>query len=194
MNKIIGLTGGIGSGKSKVAKQFIEYGIPCYTSDQRAKNLMNSDPNIQKAILNEFGSKSYMNGALNRKLITDLVFKNKEKLSRLNEIVHPAVAKDFNLWVSSQNSSYVIKETAILFENGAAEFCDHVVLVTAPKDIRIQRVVDRDKCSEKDVIERMSNQWSDEKKVDHADFVIKNIKWKDTLQQIDVIYQKIKRG
>lgn len=191
MPKIVGLTGGIGSGKSKAAAYFSELGIPCYIADDRAKELMTSSMTIQQAIINEFGAESYINGNLNRPFLASIVFKDTVLLATLNAIVHPAVASDFRSWLLEQNSIYVIKEAAILFENGGAKLCDQVILVTAPKEIRVQRVIDRDKCTKEDVLERMSKQWSDAKKKPLADYIIENIEWKETSKQIEVLHQKL---
>ncbi|MDO7541294.1 MAG: dephospho-CoA kinase [Flavobacteriaceae bacterium] len=191
MPKIVGLTGGIGSGKSTAAAYFSELGIPCYISDDRAKELMTSSITIQQAIINEFGAESYINGNLNRPFLASIVFKDTVLLATLNAIVHPAVASDFRSWLLEQNSIYVIKEAAILFENGGAKLCDQVILVTAPKEIRVQRVIDRDKCTKEDVLERMSKQWSDAKKKPLADYIIENIEWKETSRQIEVLHQKL---
>ena len=191
MPKIVGLTGGIGSGKSKAAAYFSELGIPCYIADDRAKELMTSSMTIQQAIINEFGAESYINGNLNRPFLASIVFKDTVLLATLNAIVHPAVASDFRSWLLEQNSIYVIKEAAILFENGGDKLCDQVILVTAPKEIRVQRVIDRDKCTKEDVLERMSIQWSDAKKKPLADYIIENIEWKETSKQIEVLHQKL---
>ena len=191
MPKIIGLTGGIGSGKSKAAAYFSELGIPCYIADDRAKELMTSSMTIQHAIINEFGAESYINENLNRPYLASIVFKDTVLLATLNAIVHPAIASDFRSWLLEQNSIYVIKEAAILFENGGAKLCDQVILVTAPKEIRVQRVIDRDKCTKEDVLERMSKQWSDAKKKPLADYIIENIEWKETSKQIEVLHQKL---
>lgn len=191
MPKIVGLTGGIGSGKSKAAAYFSELGIPCYIADDRAKELMTSSMTIQQAIINEFGAESYINGNLNRPFLASIVFKDTVLLATLNAIVHPAVASDFRSWLLEQNSIYVIKEAAILFENGGAKLCDQVILLTAPKEIRVQRVIDRDKCTKEDVLERMSKQWSDAKKKPLADYIIENIEWKETSKQIEVLHQKL---
>ena len=191
MPKIVGLAGGIGSGKSKAAAYFSELGIPCYIADDRAKELMTSSMTIQQAIINEFGAESYINGNLNRPYLASIVFKDTVLLAILNTIVHPAVAIDFRSWLLEQNSIYVIKEAAILFENGGAKLCDQVILVTAPKEIRVQRVIDRDKCTKEDVLERMSKQWSDAKKKPLADYIIENIEWKETSKQIEVLHQKL---
>ena len=152
---------------------------------------MTSSMTIQQAIINKFGAESYINGNLNRPFLASIVFKDTVLLATLNAIVHPAIASDFRSWLLEQNSIYVIKEAAILFENGGAKLCDQVILVTAPKEIRVQRVIDRDKCTKEDVLERMSKQWSDAKKKPLADYIIENIEWKETSKQIEVLHQKL---
>ncbi len=194
MPKIIGLTGGIGSGKSRIANRFAEHGVPCYIADDRAKELMNSNLNLRNAILDNFGPKSYQDGKLNRLFISDLVFKDMDSLARLNALVHPVVAKDFTKWLNLQDASYVIKEAAILFESGGANQCDEVILVTAPIRTRIERVLARDHSSEEEIKNRMSKQWLDENKIPLADYHIENIKWEDTLTKIEVLHQKLLRN
>ena len=194
MPKIIGLTGGIGSGKSRIANRFAEHGVPCYIADDRAKELMNSNLNLRNAILDNFGPKSYQDGKLNRLFISDLVFKDMDSLARLNALVHPVVAKDFTKWLHLQDASYVIKEAAILFESGGANQCDEVILVTAPIRTRIERVLARDHSSEEEIKNRMSKQWLDENKIPLADYHIENIKWDDTLTKIEVLHQKLLRN
>ncbi|MBA22634.1 MAG: dephospho-CoA kinase [Flavobacteriales bacterium] len=191
MPRIVGLTGGIGSGKSRIAGRFAELGVPCYIADDRAKELMNSSTSLRNAILENFGPQSYADDKLNREFISNLVFKDMDRLVLLNALVHPAVAQDFSEWISEQNSSYVIKEAAILFESGGAEQCDEVILVTAPMETRIERVLARDHSTVDAIKSRMSKQWADEKKIPLADYHIENIKWEDTLTKIDVLHQKL---
>jgi len=191
MPRIVGLTGGIGSGKSRIAGRFAELGVPCYIADDRAKELMNSSTSLRNAILENFGPQSYADDKLNREFISNLVFKDMDRLVLLNALVHPAVAQDFSKWISEQNSSYVIKEAAILFESGGAEQCDEVILVTAPMETRIERVLARDHSTVDAIKSRMSKQWADEKKIPLADYHIENIKWEDTLTKIDVLHQKL---
>ena len=191
MPRIVGLTGGIGSGKSRIAGRFAELGVPCYIADDRAKELMNSSASLRNAILENFGPQSYVDDKLNREFISNLVFKDMDRLALLNALVHPAVAQDFSEWISEQNSSYVIKEAAILFESGGADQCDEVILVTAPMEIRIERVLARDNTSVEAIKNRISKQLPDEKKIPLADYHIENIKWEDTLTKIDVLHQKL---
>ena len=172
--KIVGLTGGIGSGKTTVANFFKELGVPIYIADAEAKKLMTKNAELQQKIKALLGTEAYQNGELNRKYIADLVFKNPEKLRALNSLVHPAVAEDFKKWTNSQNAVFVIKESALLFETGDYKNCDVVILVKASMDERIRRVMKRDAISKDGVMERISHQWSDEKKEILSDYIIEN--------------------
>lgn len=172
---VVGLTGGIGSGKTTVAKMFYELGIPIYIADIAARKLMNNNPELIKKISSEFGKKSYVKGVLNRSYLASKVFSDKKNLDQLNQIVHPAVQKDFEEWKLAQDAPYVIKETAILFENGGHQLCDYTILVTAPLEEKFKRVIARDQTSRKAIKERMKNQWDDDKKKELADFVIDNL-------------------
>lgn len=173
--RIIGLTGGIGSGKTTIAKIFESLGIPVYISDLEAKRIMEEE-NVINQIKNEFGPTVLNGNQLDRGVLAKIVFEDHEKLKKLNNIVHPAVAEDFKNWVSHyQNRPFVIKETAILFEIGGQNYCDKTILVTAPIETRIRRVMERDQTSEDLVKKRMANQWLDEKKIPLADFIIHNV-------------------
>ena len=191
MPKIIGLTGGIGSGKSKVALRFLALGIPCYIADDRAKDLMNISAHLKEAVCKVFGSESYLDGVLNRPYIANVVFKDATALAQLNTLVHPIVAQDFIEWVAKQKAPYVIKEAAILFENGGAELCDSVILITAPETVRLKRVLARDNSSVEAIQDRMSKQWSDARKIPLADYHIENMEWDDTVLKINAIYQEL---
>ena len=144
---VVGLTGGIGSGKTTVAKMFEDLNIPVYNSDQEAKLLMVNSKQLKVKIKELLGKNAYDKKVLNRKYIADKVFTNPELLAELNAIVHPAVRKHFIDWVVKQDSAYVIQETAIIFENSSQSKYDKIILVTAPEEVRIQRVMDRDKIS-----------------------------------------------
>ena len=189
--KIVGLTGGIGSGKTTVAGMFRDLGVPVYNSDTRAKELMSTSPELREKIVGLLGEDAYVKGELNRALIAEQVFMNKELLSALNAIVHPAVREDFTSWASAQQASYVIQEAAILFENGAYTGFDSMILVTAPRKIRLERIMQRDSTSESDVLARMSHQWADEKKVPLAQFVIENIELENTRSAVGKIHKKL---
>ena len=143
--KIIGLTGGIGSGKSLISSVFSSYGIPCYESDHSAKKLMQEDAELKSQIKALFGDDIYEGDQLNRRKLADLVFADKSKLESLNAIVHPRVKKDFQSFVNQYDTSYVIKEAAILFETDGAKDCDAIILVTAPEKLRVERLMKREK-------------------------------------------------
>lgn len=172
--KIIGLTGGIGSGKTTVAGFFRELGISIYIADTAAKELMMTDNYLVVEIKKLLGEESYINGKLHREWISQKVFNDKKLLAGLNAIVHPAVALDFKKWTSKQESPYVIKEAAILFENGGYKKCDYLVLVTAPRNTRVERVMSRDNITKEQVVTRMSAQWSDTRKKSLSDAIIEN--------------------
>lgn len=188
---VIGLTGGIGSGKTTVAGFFKERGIPVYIADDAGKRLMSTSVEIRNSIIELFGAEAYKGDTPDRKLIASKVFNDKEQLSKLNQIIHPAVEKDFKEWLSDQSSEYVIYEAAILFEAGGYKKCDYSILVTAPKKLRIQRLQKRDDSSVEEIQERMNNQWSDEKKSKMADFLINNEELAQTKLQVEHIHQEI---
>lgn len=189
--KVIGLTGGIGSGKTTVANFFKELGIPVYIADDEAKSLMNTSTEVKSRIIGLLGEKAYPDGILDRKYVAAQVFNSPDKLEKLNSIVHPAVATDFENWKNSQNSPYVIYEAAILFEKGGHKKCDAVILVTAPYEERIKRLKNRDKSSEEDIEARMKHQWSDSKKRKLADFEIKNLNLQKTREQVRKLHEII---
>ena len=191
--KIVGLTGGIGSGKSAVLSVFSSLGVPCYQSDSSAKKLMQQDPELINQIKALFRDDLYEGEKLNRGKLAEVVFADKSKLESLNAIVHPRVKEDFQLFLSQQNADYVIKEAAILFETEGAEDCDVTILVTAPEDLRIERVMKREKAKVEHIKSRMRHQWSDEKKIPMADYVINNIDWDKTLKKVEEIHQKLFR-
>ena len=187
----IGLTGGIGSGKTTVAAMFEDLGVAVYNSDLEAKRLMKEDLKIRTAITALFGERAYQNNELNRKLLADKAFNNKELLIALNKIVHPAVRENFKTWVEEQEGHYVIQEAAILFENGGYKEFDKMILVTAPKKVRIARIKERDNLTEKAILERMQHQWPVKKKKELAQFVIKNKNLEDTRNQVSAIHKQI---
>jgi dephospho-CoA kinase len=180
----IGLTGGIGSGKTTVAKVFEVLGIPVYYADDAAKQLMNTNKELQQQLIARFGTETYTNGELNRKHLASLVFGNKEQTELLNSIVHPVTIADAEQWFARQQSPYVVKEAALLFESGAASGLDFVIGVTAPETIRIKRVMDRDGLSAEEIKKRMSNQLNDSIKMRLCDFVIQNNEQEMVLPQV----------
>lgn len=187
----IGLTGGIGSGKTTVAAMFEDLGIAVYNADKEAKRLMNEDPGLRTAIKTLFGERAYQNKTLNRKLLAEKAFNDKELLIALNKIVHPAVREDFKTWVEQQEGQYVIQEAAILFENEGYKGFDKMILVTAPKKVRIARIKQRDDMKEKAILERMQHQWPDKKKKELSQYIIKNKNLEDTRQQVRIIHDQI---
>lgn len=192
MTKIIGLTGGIGSGKSTVAKYLISKEIPVYIADDEARKLMQSKAVIN-AIVKVFGPEVLGNdGLLDRKALANIVFNDKEKLALLNGIVHPKVKKHFEAWVEKNKTHpFVVKEVAILFETQGHLQCDKTILVTAPLDVRIERTMKRDHVTKEEVLIRIQNQLPDEEKVKLADYVIQNINLEDTYNQIDELLKDL---
>lgn len=188
---IVGLTGGIGSGKTTAAKIFKEFDIPVYNSDKQAKKLMQNSKKVRKKIISLLGEQAYVGKELSRVFIANKVFDDKELLHKLNAIVHPAVRKHFKKWVEKQESPYVIQEVAIIFENGNQEFYDKIILVTAPIKHRLKRILNRDEISEKDVLQRMDNQWSDDKKTPLADFIIENVDLEKTKVRIKEVHDRL---
>jgi dephospho-CoA kinase len=192
MTKIIGLTGGIGTGKTMVAEYFKSLGIPVYIADKEARQLMTSD-NIINALSNEFGKEILENGILNREKLAKLVFNDSKKLQKLNSIVHPEVKKHFENWVEKhKNSPFVVKEAAILFESGSYKYCDTIITVTAPLETRLQRVMKRDKTDRESVLKRIENQWTDEQRIAKSNYVIHNLSVESTKKQVDEILKKLK--
>ena len=188
---VVGLTGGIGSGKTTVAKLFLDLDIPIYFADIEAKRLMHTSKVVKRKLIAEFGEKAYENGKLNRAYIAAIVFKDKEKLKAINSIVHPSVSNSFKRWIGKQNSQYVIQENAILFENGTAKKFDYIITVTAPIAIRIKRVMQRDGVTENQVLARMNNQFSDKVKIEKSDFIIENYSLLKTKNQVLKIHKKL---
>ncbi|MDY8138260.1 dephospho-CoA kinase [Aquimarina sp. 2201CG5-10] len=189
--KVVGLTGGIGSGKSTIAALFKKLGVSVYIADKEAKELMNENVELKEQIVALLGKKAYHNKKLNRAYIADKVFNDSSLLEQLNAIVHPAVAKSFNDWKNKQQGQYVIKEAAILFENEGYKKCDYTILVSAPEEIRIARVLKRDGVTRDQVLSRIGNQWDDKQKIPLADFVINNLDLEEAENQVLKIHDKI---
>ena len=177
---VVGLTGGIGSGKTSVLQLFINRGVPVYIADIEAKKLMQESLEIKTAIIAVFGEESYINNKLNRVFLASKVFGNTETLEKLNTIVHPAVHKHFLEFKAQQTNAYLVYENAILFENGSDALCDYIITVTAPLETRIARVVKRDKVTKKQVTDRIKHQWDDSLKIEKSDFNIENVDWETT--------------
>lgn len=187
----IGLTGGIGSGKSTVAKVFEVLGIPVYYADDAAKKLMNEDEELKEKIKKEFGESIYKEEKLDRKKLADIVFTSPEKLNLLNALVHPATLKDAEKWMQEQTSHYCIKEAALIFESGAHEHLDYVIGVTAPAPLRILRTMQRDGVTKEEVFARMDKQMDETIKMKLCDFVIQNDEQEMILPQVLALHEKL---
>jgi len=193
--KHIGLTGGIGSGKTTVSKILVKNGIPVYDSDSNAKLIMNSSNQIKKLIINHFGKLSYTNNKLNNKYISKIIFNNPVEMNKINSLIHPFIHDNFNKWKNNFSSKYVIFESAIIFETGSYEKFDFNIIVLSDLEKRIKRVKERDFLSEDDVLSRIKSQWIDDKKIRFADYVIKNNKSfkfleNNVLMMIDALNKK----
>lgn len=171
----VGITGGIGSGKSTVCAILAEFGVAVYDSDSRAKRLMNEDNTLRERLVERFGSEVYCNEGLNRIYLAERVFGNPEELKALNAIVHPAVMDDFDRWALEQEGSYVVLESAILFEASLDRRVDVSVAVMAPEELRIERAMQRDGAQREQIVARMNNQISDQERVERAKYTIVNI-------------------
>lgn len=192
MSKIVGLTGGIGSGKTTVSHLFAALGVPVYNSDMEAKKLMASSPELRKALKDLFGEEAYVGERLNKTYISEQIFNTKSLLNTMNSIVHPAVRKHFIAWSKRQESSYVIQEAAIIFEMGSQDFYDCTILIIAPENIRIERIISREpKFSVQDIKARIQNQWDDLQKIKLSDYVIENLDLKKTGASVLKLHQKL---
>ena len=171
----IGITGGIGAGKSTVAGIFKVLGIPVFDADATAKNILNTDSVLREQIADSFGSETYKNGLLDKKYLATLVFNNPDQLAKLNALVHPATIAAADKWASSfADRPYIIKEAALLFEAGTNVGLDYIIGVTAPVELRIARVMARDQVSREEVLSRMQHQLDDTEKMKRCNFVIDN--------------------
>ncbi|WP_304144657.1 dephospho-CoA kinase [Mesoflavibacter zeaxanthinifaciens] len=191
MKTLVGLTGGIGSGKTTIANFFKELGVPIYIADTEAKALMNRSKVIKRKLIALFGDNAYQNEKLNRDFLSKQIFNNKDLLQKMNAIVHPKVASHFNRWVKKQEAPYVISEAAILFENGSYKKYDYIITVTAPEEVRLKRVMSRDNSSKEKVKSVMNNQWKDEEKIKLSDYVIQNINLEEAKAQVLQIHQNL---
>jgi dephospho-CoA kinase len=187
----IGLTGGIGSGKTTVAQIFTVLSVPVYYADQAAKDLMNTSEELKEQIIQAFGYQSYKDGKLDRAYIANIVFADEKKLDLLNSIVHPATIRDGEEWMKKQNTPYAIKEAAIIFEAGLEKNFDYIIGVTAPEALRLQRVAERDHTSSEKVLERMGQQMNEKEKMDRCDFVIVNDGVQAILPQVLAIHKTL---
>jgi dephospho-CoA kinase len=187
----VGLTGGIGSGKSTVAAIFEVIGIPVYYADAAAKRLMNENQTLKLQIIQLFGDEAYKNGQLDRAFIASRVFNDAGKLEELNKIVHPITISDAEKWMAEQKGHYAIKEAAIIFESGSNSSLDKVIGVFAPEDTRVKRVMERDNVTAENVKKRMSNQMNEDAKMQLCDYVIYNDETRFLIPQVIAIHQQL---
>lgn len=187
----VGLTGGIGSGKSKVAEFLRDREVAIYDSDSRAKELMMSNEALREALIAEFGQECYTADGINRAWLAQRVFNNEAELAKLNAIVHPAVMRDFAEWAEAQEGNYVVLESAILLEAGLESHVDVVVAVMAPKELRLERAMLRDGASREQIEERMRNQMSDEERTDRAKYAIVNIDLEELEEDVEQLHRRL---
>ena len=188
----IGITGNIGSGKTTVSKIFEVLNIPVFYADDAAKKVMTADPLLIEAIKTAFGKEAYFDdGTLSRKHIASIVFNDAAQLTKLNSLVHPAVFRAFDAWVAqTKNAPYVVKEAALLFESSSYKMCDHTIIVTAPLELRIKRVIQRDGLSRTEVESREARQFTEEKKIKLADHIIRNDDTKLVIPQVIKLHEQ----
>ena len=186
----IGLTGGLGSGKSTVAHIFEVLGIPVYYADAASKRLMNDDEKVKAAVQNAFGKEVYPGGKLDRKYLSEIVFKDEKKLELLNSIVHPATLLDAAEWLKKQTAHYAIKEAALIFESGSNKALDFVIGIESPLPLRLQRAMKRDNISREQAMARIEKQMNEEKKISLCDFVIINDEQQMVIPQVLALHQK----
>ena len=186
----IGITGGIGSGKSTVADIFNVLGIPVYSSDDASKRLMVEDKDLKKNIIESFGEESYVNGILNRKYLAAQVFNDSQKIALLNSFVHPATINDARRWTEKQNTAYTIKEAALIFESGSDEFLDYVIGVKSPADLRVTRAMTRDNVTREQVEARMKLQMDEDEKMKRCDFIIINDEQQMLIPQVLLLHER----
>ena len=185
--KRIGITGGIGAGKSLVAEIIKAMGYPVYNSDERAKELTESNPKIKEGLIHLFGEEIYQNDTLNKFALAQAIFSDESLREKVNALIHPIVREDFNLWALAQNNALVFNESAILFETGSFKNFDAIILVYAPEELRIKRIMKRDNCSENEVLKRMNSQFSDEEKYQLTEFRVLNDEQTPLLEQVEQI-------
>ncbi len=188
----IGVTGGIGSGKSTVCRLFSERGIPCYEADREAKRLMAEDGTLREAIIARFGAESYTSEGLNRAYLAQKVFADGEALAALNSLVHPAVREDFRQWAEGQQAPYLLLESALLFSADFAREVDYTLAVVAPEQLRLERTMQRDGTTEEAVRARMAAQMSDEELAQRADWVLVNILQEDTASEVEALDKRLR--
>ena len=190
--KRIGLTGNIGSGKTTIASCFEILGVAIFNADKEAKLLMNKDVNLKQSLIAEFGKEVFLNNELNRKYLSNLAFNDDLVLKRLNALVHPVVQDAFEKWSIQQSGAYIIKEAAILFESNTYQSLDAIICISCPEEIRLKRILKRDDLSEKQVRQRMSHQWTEEKKISLSDYLITNDNSSLVMPQILSVHNALK--
>lgn len=187
----VGITGGIGSGKSTVGRIFASLGVPVYDADAASKRLMNTSAEMREKIIAQFGFESYNGNTINRQFLASEVFNDKEKLAKLNAIVHPATKKDGEDWMNQQSYPYAIKEAAIIFESGSHLRLDKIIGVSSPLELRIKRTMKRNNISREDVLARMGQQMNEEEKMSLCDFIIFNDEQQLVIPQVLALHQKL---
>ncbi|WP_420552880.1 dephospho-CoA kinase [Tenacibaculum aiptasiae] len=190
---VVGLTGGIGSGKSTILKMFSKFeNVAVYIADEEAKKLMTSSSEIKSQLIAEFGEETYKDNQLNREYLANIVFKDKSKLTKLNSIVHPVVHKHLQNFIDNNSKKkYILYENAILFENGSNHICDKIITVTAPENIRLERVLKRDNSNIEAVKNRMKNQWNQTKKTLQSHYIIENLTLNSSNDQVLKIHNNL---
>ncbi|NCO63027.1 MAG: dephospho-CoA kinase [Flavobacteriales bacterium] len=189
--KIVGLTGGIGSGKTTVASMFNDLGVPVFIADVEAKKLMATSKVIKRQLNELFGQQAYLENDLNKPYIANAIFNDKTLLEKMNTIIHPKVASHFKKWIKKQSGPYVINEAAILFENNSYKQYDVIITVTAPKTLKLERLLKRDETTLEKIEAIMKNQWTDEEKIRLSHYVIVNSDLEKTREQVVKIHQQI---
>jgi len=187
----VGITGGIGSGKSWISRVFTVLGVPVLDADATAKYLMEQDPRLQQALTEAFGQEIYQNGRLNRPFLSSLVFDNADQLARLNNLVHPAVRQYSREWMAQLTTPYCLKEAALFFESGSEADMDRMIGVYAPKVLRLQRAVQRDRATAEAVLKRMDSQMEEEEKMARCDYIIHNNETDSVIQQVLRLHQQL---
>jgi dephospho-CoA kinase len=187
----VGITGGMGCGKSTISRFFKILGVPLYSADEAGKRLMATDPYLRTQIIQNFGEASYHDGQLNRSFIAEQVFSNIKKLALLNGLVHPAVIRDGEQWILQQQSKYVLKEAAILFESGSYKSLDLVIGVSAPFPLRLERIIKRDGLTPSQVMERINKQMDEDEKMRRCDFVVVNDENTPVIPQVLALHDKL---
>lgn len=187
----VGITGGIGSGKSTVCRMLAERGVALYDADSRAKALMSTSEALRRALVDNFGAETFTAEGLNRAYLAGRVFNDAEQLRLLNSIVHPAVIEDFEAWAEAQEGNYVVFESAILFEAGLEDRVDVAVAVMAPEALRVERVMARDGHSREQVLARIKNQMSDDERSDRAKYSIVNVDIEELEEDVEQLHRRL---